>query len=193
MYWHAFLLFDFRHARLCGFHAAGGWDYLACLGEAEWRHVDVDALVLALADRVRLMEDADRAVVAYGAIKGSPCGQVGFVAGVGIGIEVVNAAPILERHDGATAKEGLYVQEAKVWLSGELFEHARHGLGDGEPLVDLPEAVDAHADEEDGEVAFDLGGVTAWEDWHDADILEQVQVRPSAGRAALRAVLGFAW
>jgi hypothetical protein len=38
----------------------------------------------------------------------------------------------------------------------ELTQHLRHREEDGQPLPRLPELVDAHADQEDDESAFDL-------------------------------------
>jgi hypothetical protein len=48
------------------------------------------------------------------------------------------------------------VQEAELGLAMQLREHPGHGAHDRQPLVDGQRPVDAHADEEDDEVAVQV-------------------------------------
>jgi hypothetical protein len=88
--------------------------------------------------------------------------EVGGVAGLGVGDEMVEAAPVLGEHNSAPVEGGVGGEEAEKWVGVELVEHGAHSFGGGEPLVDGKQAVDAKPDEEDDEGAFDAGGVTAW-------------------------------
>jgi hypothetical protein len=82
---------------------------------------------------------------------------VGVLAGAGIGLEVLKAPPVLDDHDVREAEVGAGVQQAEFGLLTELDDHARHSGGDGPPLPRLPGLVDAHADQEDDEIAVHLG------------------------------------
>ena len=128
-------------------------------GEAEAGHVDVDGLVLSGADLIGLVPDADGAIVAYALVEGLPGGKVCGVAGLRIVDEVVEAAPVLGDHDAGPVEGGEASEEAEFRVGVELLEHGGHGFGDGEPLVEGEDAVDAKADEENNERTLDAGGV----------------------------------
>ena len=51
-------------------------------------------------------------------LKAAQAGRWALVFGVGVGVEVVEGAPVLEDHDGAPAEEGLGVEEAELGLIG---------------------------------------------------------------------------
>jgi hypothetical protein len=131
-------------------------------GEAEAGHVGIDGLGLAGGDLVGFVPDADGAIIADALVEGLPGGEVGGVAGLGVVDELVEAAPVLGDHDSAPVEGGEAAKKAEGWVGVELAEHGAHGFGGGEPLVDGEQAVDAEADEEDDEGAFDAGGVAAW-------------------------------
>ena len=133
-------------------------------GEAEAGHVGVDGLVLAVGDLVGFVPDAYGAVVADALVEGLPGGEVGGVARLGVVDEVVEGAPVLGDHDSGPVDGGEAAEEAEGWVGVELAEHGTHGAGGGKPLVEGEEPVDAEADEEDDEGAFDAGGVAAWVD-----------------------------
>ena len=105
------------------------------------------------------MPDADSAVGADALVEGLPCGEVSGVAGLGIGDEMVEATPVLGDHDSTPVKGGVGGQEAERWVGEEFVEHGTHGLGCGKPLANGEKSVDAKADEEDDEGAFDGGGI----------------------------------
>jgi hypothetical protein len=141
---------------------SGGGFVGAGEGEAEAGHVRVDGLVLACGDLIGFVPDADGAVVSDTLVEGLPCGEVGGGAGLGVVDEVVEAAPVLGDHDAGPVEGGEAAEEAEGWVGVELAEHGAHGFADGEPLIEGEEAVDAKADEEDDEWAFDAGGEAAW-------------------------------
>ena len=130
--------------------------------EAEAGHVVVDALRLAVGDLVGFVPDADGAVFADALVEGLPGGKVGGVAGLGVGDEMVEAAPVLGEHNSAPVEGGVGGEKAEGWVGVEFVEHGAHGFGGGKPLVDREQAVDAKADEEDHEGPFNAGSVTAW-------------------------------
>jgi hypothetical protein len=129
--------------------------------EAEAGHIDVDGLVLAGGDLVGFVPDADGAVAADVLVEGLPGREVCGVAGLGVVDEVVEAAPVLGDHDAGPVERGEAAEEAEFGVGVELLEHGGHGFGDREPLVEGEQAVDAKADEEDDEGAFDAGGEAA--------------------------------
>lgn len=143
----------------------GGGDMVSGESEAHAGCVVVDALVLASSDLVGFVPDAYRAVGAHAAVEGCPRGEMVGVAGLGVGDEMVEAAPVLSDHDSAPIYGGMGGEEAGFRIGIELAEHRAHGCGGGNPFVKGQQAVDAHADEEDYERAFDAGGVTAGEDF----------------------------
>ena len=134
----------------------------ACDGEAEAGHVVVDALGLAVGDLVSFVPDSDSAVFADTLVECLPGGEVGGVAGLGVGDEMVEASPVLGEHDSAPIEGSVGGEKTEGRVGVEFVEHGAHGFGGGEPLVDGEQAVDAKADEEDDERAFDACGVTAW-------------------------------
>jgi hypothetical protein len=150
------------HAGAGVVEVSGGGLVGAGEGEAEAGHVGVDGLVVAGGDLEGLVPDADGAVGAYALVEGFPGGKVGGGAGLGVVDEVVEAAPVLGDHDAGPVDGGEAAEKAEVGVGVELPEHGAHGFGDGEPLVEGEEAVDAEADEEDDEGAFDAGGEAAW-------------------------------
>lgn len=133
-------------------------------GEAEEGHVGVDAFVLSSGDLVGFVPDSDGAVAADALVEGLPSGKVGGFVGLGVVDEVVEAAPVLGDHDSAPVDGGEAAEEAEGWVGVELAKHGAHGDGGGKPFVRGEQAVDAHADEEDDERAFDAGGEAAWVD-----------------------------
>ncbi len=62
-----------------------------------------------------------------------------------IGVEVIEAAPVLEYAHTAPIEEWLEMQQAQVWGPLELGQHGRHGAGHAQP-TQVMNSVDAHAD-----------------------------------------------
>jgi hypothetical protein len=138
-------------------------------GQAEAGHVGVDGFVFSGGDLVGFVPDADGVVVADVLVEGLPCGEVGGVTGLGVVDELVEAAPVLGDHDAGPVDGGEAAEEAQGRVGVELAEHGAHRFADGEPFVDGEEAVDAKADEENDEGAFDVGGVSACVDGRHVD------------------------
>jgi hypothetical protein len=159
-------------------------------GETKAGHVVVDRLILAGGDLVGFVPDADGAVVADALVEGLPGGEVGGVAGLRVVDEVVEAAPVLGDHDSAPVEGGETAEEAEGRVGVKLVEHGAHGFRGGEPLAWGEEAVDAKADEEDDEGAFDAGGVTAWmESGHMGRTIQPDRIVLFEGRAKVRGSL----
>src|SRR5919198_3717058 len=77
---------------------------------------------------------------------------MGDVAVARVALEVLEGAPVLDQHRSPRAGE--VPAGAKEPGFGSLFqlaEHPRHGDEHRQPLPDLPELVDPHADQEDHE------------------------------------------
>ena len=92
-------------------------------------------------------------------VEGLPGGKVFGAPGLGVGDEVVEAAPVLGDHDTAPLDGAAGGEEAEFGVGVELVAHTPGG---GEPFARSEEAVDAQADEEDDQRTFDAGGVAAW-------------------------------
>jgi hypothetical protein len=135
-----------------------------CLGEAEARHVGVDSFGLVGSDLVRLVPDANGAVVANALVESFPRRQMGCVACLCIGDEMVEASPILCHRNASPVDGSLCGEKAERGVGVELLQHGAHGFCDGKPFVDCEQAVDLKSDEEDDEGAFYFGGVASWED-----------------------------
>src|SRR5437762_8441701 len=74
---------------------------------------------------------------------------------------MIEAAPIL--HDRLA--QAVVAEEANLGGSGlQFLQHFRHHASNGQPLVQLPWLVDAHADQEDDKVAVDSARDTACDD-----------------------------
>jgi hypothetical protein len=80
---------------------------------------------------------------------------------VGIGEQIVEAAPVLEDTDTPPVNEKLGVEQAQSGIALELRDHGRHGRSNAGPLTQGEEAIDAHADEEDKERLAALCGKAA--------------------------------
>lgn len=66
--------------------------------------------------------------------------------------------PILH-HDGCSPEPTFHLAQAQIFVVFELLEHSPHGTGNGPPLMNFPEFVDSHTDQEDDEFVFrDVGG-----------------------------------
>lgn len=153
------------HASAGVTEVAGGGLVSSGAGETVARHVGVDALGVSRGDLIGLVPDADDAVrVSRALVEGLPRGKVFGIVGLGVGEEVVEAAPVLDEVDSAPDDAVLGGEEAERGVGGELADHGRHGLEGGPPFMRGQQAVDAYADEEDDEGAVDAGGVTAFED-----------------------------
>jgi hypothetical protein len=130
-------------------------------GEAEAGHVGVDGFVFTGGDLVGFVPDAYGSVSSDVLVEGLPCGEVGGVAGLGVIDKMVEGAPVLGDHDSGPVDGGEAAEEAEGRVGVEFTQHGAHGGGDGKPFVRHQETVDAHADEEDDEGAFDAGGEPA--------------------------------
>src|SRR3954454_11689808 len=124
-------------------------------------HVEVDGL--GAVQDVGLVEDADVAVVSDPPVELPPGGQVGVVPGAGVAIEVFGAAPVLDGEHRASADVGAVGEQAEVGTRGQFLEHPGHRRGDRQPLPDLPQPVDPHADEEGDRPGRCVGGHPAGE------------------------------
>jgi hypothetical protein len=65
--------------------------------------------------------------------------------GRGVGVELLEGTPVLDGHQSTSAQKGLCVQQAKLRMLRQLFQHARHRCGDRQPFVYEKQAVDSHA------------------------------------------------
>jgi hypothetical protein len=160
----ALWIFFALHAPACILKPALDRHQIDRRAQPELRHVHVDGFVLAALDLEGFMPDAYRAVIADAAIEFGPRGQMGAGFRVRLRVKALKAAPVLNVDDAAPVESGFDVQQAKVGVLYQLGDHARHGLGDAHPFGEFPELVHAHADEEDNEGFFGLGGVAAGED-----------------------------
>src|SRR2546426_343609 len=109
-------------------------EHLADAAEAEGGHVDVDALVVARADAVRLVPDADVAARADAFVERAPRWQVRRVAALGVIEELIHRTPILQ-HDRRAADPLLRAEKAELGLLLQLLDHLRHRERDREPPV----------------------------------------------------------
>lgn len=143
----------------------GGGDVISCESEAYAWCVVVDALVLAGVDLEGLVPDSDGAIGADAAVEGCPCRKMVGVAILRVSDEMVEAAPVLRDHDSTPVDGGMRAEEAGVGNGVEFAQHGWHSCCGRYPFVEGQRAVNAHADKEDDEGAFDVGGVASWEDF----------------------------
>src|SRR4051794_21178044 len=119
-------------------------------------HVHVDRLVPI--ENVGLMEDADVAVVPDPPVELPPGGEVCVVAGAGVVVEVLGAAPVLHGEDRAPADVRPVGEQTELGVLAQLPEHLGHRRDDRQPLPHLPRPVDPHADEECHRPGRGVGG-----------------------------------
>jgi hypothetical protein len=110
------------------------------------------------------VEDADATVAPGGAIEAAPGGQVRIRPTACELGQLIERAPVLEQHRPAQSEQELRAEKALLRVGLELAQHGWHGRQRGQPAPDLPELVDAHADEEDDERPIDVGGIATSED-----------------------------
>src|SRR5690349_548583 len=119
---------------LCG-------DGLSRPGQTEQRHVVVDAFEIAWPHAVGFMPDADVAVVCDRAIERRPCRAMRSLCVLGVTIQIVERAPILQC-DRGVADPRVKAEETQVAVLTQFAKHPRHCPRDREPLMDLPNAID---------------------------------------------------
>ena len=76
---------------------------------------------------------------------------------VGVSEQGLEGPPVLDHLDVAESPAGSIAEQTPLILLLQLLQHARHGQEDRQPLVDLPERVHSHADEEDREILVQVG------------------------------------
>jgi hypothetical protein len=137
----------------------------SCAGQAVAWHVGVDALGLAGCDLVSLVPDSYGTIgIACTLVECLPCGQMPGIALVGVGKQMIEAAPVLNKRGSAPYEAILGGEEAEGRIGVELFDHRRHSAEGRKPLLRSVEAVNTDADEKDDEGAFDAGGISTFED-----------------------------
>jgi len=100
--------------------------------------------------------DTDVAALPDPAAEGLPRRQV-FALGVpGVRLQHVERLPVLDQYGCPKPDPRPRRQQAALGVGFEFAEHPRHGEQHREPLVNLPQRVDPHADQEDDEVAVHL-------------------------------------
>src|SRR3954451_6206269 len=135
------------------------------------RHVAVDRLVLPGAHAVGLVPDADVARPTDDLVEALPRRQVPRVRVARVAVELLERAPELHERRASVHPTELGAEEAGLRVGLELLHHGRHGAEDHERPPQLPRPVEAHADEEDDEVALERGAVTTGEDGHAATVI----------------------
>src|SRR5204862_340259 len=103
-------------------------------------------------------------------VEALPRRQVPRVRVARVAIEVLERAPELHQRRAAVHEAELGAEEAGLRVGLKLLHHGPHGAEDHERPPQLPRPVEAHADEEDDEVALDRGAVTTGEDGHAATV-----------------------
>src|SRR5690349_757126 len=94
-------------------------------GQAEPRHVDVDALVLAGTHLVGLVPDTDVARAAHDLVEPSPDRQMWQVAPTRKTVEVVEATPVLHDRRAVDDRE-VPLQQALLWVLVQPAQHPWH-------------------------------------------------------------------
>ena len=84
----------------------------------------------------------------------------------GIGMKVVEAAPILNQVRAAQTKKGLGVEQTQIRIFSEFHQHAGHRRHHREPFPNFPKLVDSHTDQEDHKISFYIGRHTTWDGFH---------------------------
>jgi len=98
--------------------------------------------------------DADiAAAVAQSFVEGHPGWPVLPLVAARVRLELLERPPVL--HDDPRPE--YRAEKSRVRPRLQLLHHPRHGQEHRQPLVNLPELVDAHADQEDDEIALDVG------------------------------------
>ena len=82
-------------------------------GQAEARHIGIDALKLAGTDAIGLMPNPDRTIAPDEPIELRPGRIMRAIAGVSIGVKVIEALPILRESAAAPVDKILDTQKAK--------------------------------------------------------------------------------
>src|SRR5580658_4556103 len=119
----------------CGFLAACGSYGLGGFGEAKRGHICVNGLVIALACPVGFMPDPDVAAFSHSLVKCCPCRQMRVTATLGVGLQILDRAPVLE--DNHRPREpGVGAEESQLGMLPQLAQHPRHRHRNGEPFVD---------------------------------------------------------
>jgi hypothetical protein len=106
-------------------------DQSARSAQPEGRHVDVHILVGARLDHIGLMPDADRAIGAHRLVEKLPCRQVGQIARLGIGQQVIHAAPVLQEDGELSVHAGSHsflVHHGRLLSVGRFKQQPRCGF-----------------------------------------------------------------
>lgn len=85
---------------------------------------------------------------------------------MGIGEQLLQALPVLNRQGAAARKEIPLPQHSRLGLLSQLFLHPRHGQGHRPPAVDGGQPVDAHADQEQRQGLVGMGLLTSANNRH---------------------------
>jgi AcrR family transcriptional regulator len=126
-------------------------------GQAEDRHVAVDALGVTDPHPVRLVPDPDVARRPDRLVERTPGRQVRLFRRAGEPVQVLGRPPVLDQ-DRLGQRVGVHPEQPLGRVGLQYPQHLRHGLGHRPPLVDAPELVHPHADHEDDDLVVDLGG-----------------------------------